>query len=138
MTKPRPSQEVEQWLDHVNDDQLYLSVVSLAEIVRGITRLPGSKRRAQLQQWLDDTLRPWFGNRILPVTQPIAESLGRLAGERDQQGMTLPVADGLIAATAIEHGLTLVTRNVKDFAGLDLSLLNPWQKEAEKPPQKNG
>ena len=104
-----------------------LSVLSIAEILREITRLPASKRRNQLQQWLDETLRPWFEGRILPVTQPIAERLGRLAGERDLKGLTLPVPDGLIAATALEHGLTIVTRNVKDFEDLGVPLINPWE-----------
>lgn len=131
MTRPRPSPLIERWLDEVDDAQLFLSVISLAEILRGISRLPESNRRGQLQLWLDETLRPWFKDRILPVSQPIAERLGLLAGERDSKGFSLPVADGLIAATALEHGLTLVTRNVKDFNGLGIPLLNPWQPEPQ-------
>ena len=127
MTRPRPAPQVERWLDQVDDDALFLSVISLSEILRGITRLPESTRRTQLQTWLDETLRPWFEDRILPVTQSIAERLGRLAGERDRKGLTLPVPDGLIAATALEHNLTLVTRNVRDFAGLGVPLLNLWE-----------
>jgi predicted nucleic acid-binding protein len=126
MTKPRPSPQLEQWLTDVDDDQLFMSVISLSEIIRGVTRQSDVRRRAQLQQWLDETLRPWFERRILPVTQPIAERLGRLAGERDSKGKTLPFGDGLIAATALEHDLTLVTRNVRDFADLGLSVINPW------------
>src|SRR5450432_3834438 len=101
MTRPRPAPQVEQWLEDVDDDQLFLSVLSVAEILRGIHRLPQNSRRLLLQQWLDDTLRPWFEGRILPVTLPIAERVGRLAGERDAKGLTLPFADGLIAATAL-------------------------------------
>ena len=129
MTKPRPAPEVQQWLEDVNDDLLHLSILSIAEIIRGITRLPESKRRIQLQRWLDDILRPWFKDRILPITQPIAERLGRLAGEQDVRGRNLSIADGLIASTALEYGLTLVTRNVKDFNGLHVPLLNPWDKQ---------
>jgi len=117
MTRSRPAPQVEQWLDQVDDDALFLSVISLSEILRGITRLPESTRRTQLQTWLDEILRLWFEDRILPVTQSIAERLGRWAGERDSKGLTLPVPDGLIAATALEHNLTLVTRNVRDFVG---------------------
>ena len=117
MTRSRPAPQVEQWLDQVDDDALFLSVISLSETLRGITRLPESTRRTQLQTWLDETLRLWFEDRILPVTQSIAERLGRWAGERDSKGLTLPVPDGLIAATALEHDLTLVTRNVRDFVG---------------------
>ena len=115
MTRSRPAPQVEQWLDQVDDDALFLGVISLSEILRGITRLPESTRRTQLRTWLDETLRLWFEDRILPVTQSIAERLGRWAGERDSKGLTLPVPDGLIAATALEHDLTLVTRNVRDF-----------------------
>lgn len=127
MTRPRPAPEVERWLDAVDDSALFISVVSIAEILRGVNRLPEGKRRTDLQKWLDETLRPWFEGRILPVTQPIAERLGRLAGERDRKGLVLPAPDGLIAATAAEHGLTLVTRNTKDFAGLGVALFNPWE-----------
>ena len=127
MTWPRPAPQVKRWLDQVNDDALFLSVISFSEILRGITRLPESTRRTQLQTWLDETLRPWFEDRILPVTQSIAERLGRLAGERDSKGLTFPVPDGLIVATALEHNLTLVTQNVKDFASLGVPLLNLWE-----------
>jgi predicted nucleic acid-binding protein len=117
MTRPRPALPRERWLDPVDDEALFLRVISLSEILCGLTRLPESTRRTQLQTWLADTLRLWFEDRSLPVTQSIAEGLGRLAGERDSQGLTLPVPDGLMAATALEHNLTLVTRNVRDFAG---------------------
>ena len=93
MTRSRPAPQVEKWLDQVDDDALFLSVISLSEILRGITRLPESTRRAQLQTWLDETLRLWFEDRILPVTQSIAEGLGQWAGERDSKGLTLPVPD---------------------------------------------
>jgi predicted nucleic acid-binding protein len=126
MTRPRPAAQVEQWLSDVDDDLLFMSVMSVAEILRGIYRLPESQHRANLQRWLDETLRPWFGGRILPVSPQIAERLGVMAGRRDAQGKTLPFADGLLAATALEHDLTLVTRNVRDFVGLGVTLLNPW------------
>ncbi len=126
ITKPRPSEQVERWLEDVDDDLLFLSVISLAEILQGVYRLPDTPHRAKLQRWLDSTLRPWFHGRILPVTQAIAERLGMLAGERDSLGLTMPFSDGVIAATALEHDLIVVTRNVKDFAGLGVALLNPW------------
>lgn len=88
--------------------------------------MPEDNRRLELQKWLDETLRPWFDQRVLPVTQAIAERMGRLAGEHDNKGLTIAVADALIAATALEWGLVSATRNVKDFVGLDLPLFNPW------------
>ena len=126
MTRPRPQPSVSAWLDDADDDQLYFSVVSLGEILKGVTLLSESKRRRLLQKWLDKTLRPWFEDRILPVNQPIAERWGVLAGKCQMKGRPLKVVDGLIAATALEHELTVVTRNVKDFAGLGVTVFNPW------------
>lgn len=126
MTRSRPEAGILRWLDEADDQRLYISVVSLGEIVKGVTTLPVGKRRTELQKWLDETLRPWFQGRILSVNQPIAERWGALAGRCRQNGRPLKVADGLIAATALEHDLTIVTRNVKDFAGLDVALVNPW------------
>lgn len=118
---------VSQWLDEADDNRLYFSVVSLGEILKGVTLLPASNRRTELQQWLDQTLRPWFQGRILPVNEPIAEHWGVLAGQCQLRGRPLKVADGLIAATALEHDLTLVTRNVRDFDGLGVGIFNPWK-----------
>jgi predicted nucleic acid-binding protein len=126
MTRTRPQPSVSEWLDAANDDQLYFSVVSLGEILKGVTVLPESKRRSQLQQWLDETLRPWFQGRILSVNEPIAERWGVLAGQCQLRGRPLKVVDGFIAATALEHDLTIVTRNVKDFADLGVTVFNPW------------
>jgi toxin FitB len=126
MTRPSPQPSVSGWLDDADDEELYFSVVSLGEILKGVTLLSESKRRSQLLQWLDETLRPWFEGRILPVSQPIAERWGVLAGQCQLQGRPLNVVDGFIAATALEHDLTVVTRNVKDFAGLGVAVFNPW------------
>jgi toxin FitB len=102
-------------------------VISLAEICKGIAKLPESKKRAQLQDWLESVLRPWFEDRILPVIEAIAERVGRWAGEGEARGRTIKLADGLIAATAAERDLTLVTRNVKDFTAFGIRILNPWE-----------
>jgi predicted nucleic acid-binding protein len=104
----------------------FLSVVSLGEMVKGLTVLPASKRRQELQQWIDRTLRPWFDGRILPVTERIAERWGVLAGECQLKGRGLSMADGLIVATALEHDLTVATRNVRDFSDLGVTVFNPW------------
>jgi len=101
-------------------------VISLGEILKGITILPEGKRRHQLQQWVAETLRPWFDGRIVPVSERIAERWGILAGECQLKGRGLTMADGLIAATALEHDFTVVTRNVRDFADLGIGVLNPW------------
>ena len=126
MTRVNPQPSVSKWLDDADDEELYFSVVSLGEILKGVALLTEGQRRSQLQQGLDETLRPWFAGRILPVSQPIAERWGLLAAESQRRGRTLKMADGFIAATALEHDLTIVTRNVKDFAGLGVAVFNPW------------
>jgi predicted nucleic acid-binding protein len=100
LTRPRPEPRVSQWLDDADDDQLYFSVISLGEILKGVTVLPDSARRRQLQEWLDGTLRPWFHGRILSVDESVAERWGVLAGQSQLRGRPLKVADGLLAATA--------------------------------------
>lgn len=126
LTRIQSNLRVEEWLHAVDDEQLYLSVVTIGEMLKGLTLLPQSKRREELRRWLDDTLRPWFDGRILPVTEEVAERWGVLAAECQHKGRGLSMADGLIAATAIEHDLTVVTRNVRDFADLGVPLLDPF------------
>lgn len=103
-----------------------MSVVSFGEIRKGIVlRAPG-KRKTELELWLETDLSILFSGRILPLTRSIAERWGALDAPRQLAGRPLNVPDGQIAATALEHGLTLVTRNVMDFDGLGVDLLNPW------------
>jgi predicted nucleic acid-binding protein len=123
----KPDPNVTRWLRVADDETLYLSVISIGEIAKGLTVHPEEHRRAALRQWLDETLRPWFAGRILPVTEAISERWGVFEGQCQLNGVALSPPDGLIAATAPEHGLTIVTRNVKDFAGLGVDVLNPWE-----------
>jgi len=88
--------------------------------------LPQSKRRRQLEEWFEQYLLPLFAGRILPVTQGIADRWGVLGGECERRGIPLNTADGMIAATALDRDLAVVTRNVKDFARLGVIVLNPW------------
>jgi len=88
LTRQKSALQVERWLDQADDEELYFSVISLGEILKGITVLPVSKRRDGLQEWLDGSLRPWFEGRILPVTAPIAERWGVLSGEVPVAGKT--------------------------------------------------
>ena len=83
LTRQNSAPQVERWLDEANDEELFFSVISLGEILKGITILPASKHRAGLQEWLDGTLRPWFEGRILPVTAPIAERWASALGKND-------------------------------------------------------
>jgi predicted nucleic acid-binding protein len=108
------------------EGSLYLSAITVGELHKGVNLLPPGKRRTQLEDWFDNDLIPRFSDRILPVTPAIGRLWGSLAAGRQLAGRPLAMADGLIAATALEHHLTVVTRNVKDFAGLGVTLLNPW------------
>jgi toxin FitB len=126
LIRTRPNPQVGNWV-YVQDEQsLYLSVVSIGELRRGFVTLPAGKRRSELERWFEHDLLPRFQGRILPVSQSIADRWGVLDGECQLKGKPLNAADGMIAATALEHDLTIVTRNVKDFAGLAVEVFNPW------------
>ena len=128
MMKKAGDPAVKGWVkDHLKEP-LYFSVMSVGEVRKGIELMDMGRRRAFLEQWLAEELIPAFGNKILPVTLTIGESWGRLDAMRRRLGRPIGVADGLIAATALVHGLTLVTRNVKDFAGLGLKIADPWER----------
>ncbi len=123
----RPDACVESWILSQGGD-LYLSVITLGELRKGFTLLStGDVRRARLERWFHDDLLTLFAGRILPVTQAVAERWGVLEAERRIQGRPLNMAGGLIAAPALEHGLSLVTRNVRDFEDLGLRVVNPWE-----------
>lgn len=125
--RPLPNPKVVAWVQAQSNAQ-FISVVSIGELRRGASLLvQGSARRVELEQYIELKIPLLFGQRILPVTQAVAERWGILDGQRQVAGQPLGVADGMIAATAVEHGLTLVTRNVKDFAGLGISIFNPWE-----------
>jgi predicted nucleic acid-binding protein len=126
LTRETPDARVVAFLRKAGKESLFLSVMTLGEICKGIDLLPASQKRNALQDWLEVDVRSWYAGRILPVTESIAERWGHLAARAKQQGIAVKVVDAVIAATALEHGLTLVTRNVKDFAGLGVVLLNPW------------
>jgi predicted nucleic acid-binding protein len=123
----QPNPQVSGWLRATDPDLLWASVLSFGEIRKGIEPLAAGKRRAELTQWVEHDLEQWFEERILPVTKAIAERWGVLSARRLVKGTPLTIIDGLIAATALEHDLTLVTRNVRDFAGLGVPILNPWE-----------
>ena len=127
LSHDQPDARVTAFLRSVDKRSLFLSVMTIGEICKGIASLPYSRRRTSLQDWLDVDVRAWYAGRILPVTESIAERWGHLASAAKQEGLTLAVVDGVIAATALHHDLTVVTRNVRDFAGLGVEILNPWE-----------
>ena len=124
--KPQPDARVIRWLATAMPESLFASVVTFGEIRLGIEDLPLGNRRTALEEWLERGLPAWFESNLLPVTKAIADRWGRLTIEAKRKGISIPTADGLIAATAMEHGLAIVTRNVKDFAGTGTLIVNPW------------
>jgi tRNA(fMet)-specific endonuclease VapC len=125
-SRDRPEPRIVEWLKAQPATMLYLSAVTMGEIRKGLVVLPQGRRRTELEAWFHTDLLIWFRNRILPVTHSIADRWGVLEGQCQLEGTPLNTADGMIAATALEHDFTLATRNVKDFAGLGVVILNPW------------
>ena len=124
--KPVPDPGLATWLATVDEDRVYLSVVTLAELRHGVERLADGRRRERLEVWLNQELADRFGGRVLMVDGAIADAWGRLVARAEAAGQRLSVIDGFIAATAHIHELTLVTRNVRDFTTTGVSVLNPW------------
>ena len=123
--KPKPNDGVMDWLSDSFEDELFLSVLSLGEISKGIARLPDGKKKTRLVRDFA-LLRSRFSARVLPVTDVVAERWGELAAHAERGGRHLHVVDGLIAATASVSGLTLVTRNVTDFEAAPVPVVDPW------------
>lgn len=124
---PRPEPLVLEWLEAADESLLYLSVLTLGEIRKGLAILPQSKRRTQLETWLEVELRARFSGRILPIDAGVSDRWGLLAAEATRGGKTLATIDALLAATAFHFNLTIVSRNANDFAPTSVPLLNPWE-----------
>lgn len=126
LIKSGPAPEVSRFVD-TREDQLYISVISFAEVRYGIACLDHGRRRQILDDWLANDLPGRFGNRVLDVDPAVARAWGDLMALSQRRGANVQAMDGFLAATALAHGLTLVTRNTRDFAKLNLPMLNPWQ-----------
>ena len=127
MVKLRPEAKVVSWVQTTSEELLYLSVLTIGEIRKGIDSLPRSNKRGLLESWLANDLVLRFAGRILQVNLDIAERWGLISARAKIAGAPLAVIDGLMAATALHHNLTFVTRNTKDVQVAGISMLNPWQ-----------
>ena len=124
--KPRPEPGVVAWLSNVDEDRVFISVVTLGELRHGIERLPPGRRRSQLDEWLSHELPLRFEGRVLPIDAAVADAWGTIVARRDRAGQPIGAMDGLIAATAEVHALTLVTRNAADFSSSVKAVFDPW------------
>ena len=126
LVKGKPEPRVTKWIESTEEVLLYLSVLTLGEIRKGIASLPNSTRRAALESWLDHDLTLRFSGRILPIDQQVADRWGKIAGSAAPRRSPLPVIDGLFAATAQQHNLIFVTRNTRDIAATGVPSFDPW------------
>lgn len=126
LNKAKPDRGVVEWITEADEDEIYLSVITVAEIRNGIERLSDGNRRRLLEAWLNIELPIRFENRILPIEYEVANEWGIVVAQRQSQGRPIGVMDGFIAATARVHDLALVTRNTPDFSGSLRDIVNPW------------
>ena len=122
-----PEPRVLAWIEAADESLLYLSVLTLGEIRKGLAALPPGRRRTKLETWVEVELRARFSGRILSIDAEVADRWGLLAAGAKAQGKPLSVIDGLLAATALHHNLTIVSRNVSDFANVPVVVVNPWK-----------
>jgi toxin FitB len=122
-----PNANVYRWVTAADPITLFTSVLCFGEIRKGIELLAPGKKRSDLEQWIDADLKGWFGANLLPITKSISNRWGILTALAQQRGNPLGNIDGLLAATAFEHGLTIVTRNTRHFEGLGVTFLDPWR-----------
>ena len=124
--KERPNPGVLAWLSRVDEDQVFVSVVSITELRFGVERLAIGKPRERLDGWLRKDLILRFEGRILPIDLRIAGACGGLMARSESMGRPMKARDAFIAATAEVHGLTLVTRNTSDFEPTLKAIISPW------------
>ena len=124
--RPAPDLKVLGWLDTVDEDRVFISVASIAELRRGIALMDDGRRRDALAGWLANDLPERFSERVLPIDLAIAEHWGDLMAQSRRSGVALSVMDGFFAATALARDLTLATRNVRDLVSFGVPLFNPW------------
>ena len=120
-----PEPRVIRWIDATDESMLYLSVITLGEIRKGMARLPQGKRRTELEAWLEMDLPARFAGKTLTIDAAIADRWGSLTAQAERSGRRLPPIDGLLAATAHHHDLVIVSRNSGDFPFSQV--FNPWK-----------
>ncbi|TYT76064.1 type II toxin-antitoxin system VapC family toxin [Desulfobotulus mexicanus] len=126
LIKKHPDSKVVQWISSVEEIQLFISVLTIGELYRGIEKLPEGKKRNDLHWWVSFDLKKRFQHKIINFDLKTAAIWGKIQAKAERSGQKLPVMDSLIAATGISHDLVVVTRNIKDMENSGVELLNPW------------
>ena len=124
--RPRPDPRVLEWVSRQMASDLFLAAVSLGELVRGARRVKGRAKRERLAYWINHDLATQFQDRVLPFDREAAVIWGAIMGDGDRAGRPKSMADAQIAAVALRHGLTLATRNIRDFKDMGVTLVDPW------------
>ena len=123
----QPDENVARWIESIDPQTVYLSVITVGELKKGIEKLPDSRRKPVLEDWLVNDLLVRFQDQLLPIDSSTMLAWGALVARMEAIGKPMPAIDSLIAATALHRGYTLCTRNVGDFEHAGISLLNPWE-----------
>lgn len=126
LVKPAPNRKVVDWLNKLPSEALFLCVITIGEVRKGLTKLPDSNNKERLTVWLN-TLLEEYKERILPIDLMVCENWGVLQGNAEKAGTPMSSIDGLIAATTYTHNLTLSTRNEEDFIPSNIPIINPWK-----------
>ena len=122
----KPNPKVIDWIDSIDPDSTYLSVITIGEICKGIEKLADSRRKATLQTWLSEELLARFSGRILSINLEVVLTWGQLTGSLGSKGKKMAAIDSLIAATALHNHCSLITRNETDFINAGIAIVNPW------------
>ena len=125
-TRPQSASGVTDWLTTIDESLTCISAITIGEISKGIAALPAGSKQQQLADWLENDLLLRFHQRIIALDAPLMQTWGHLRARCEKVGRVLPILDSLIAATALHHNVSIVTRNVADFADTGVTILNPW------------
>jgi len=126
-TRRKPEEKVIRWVDRIDEEKIFISVITLGEIQRGAERLPESARKTELLVWMNTALSERLAGRMLPLDASTMLLWGSLTARLERLGQPLPVMDSLIAATALQHSLIIATRNLADFSITGVQVINPWE-----------
>jgi len=126
LRKSQPNSRVVEQIDAIDEEDIFLSVIAIGEIVKGIEKLPESPRKEKLQNWLEEELLVRFRDKLLPLDAAVLMTWGKLTARLETEGRVIPTVDALLAACALNGDFVLITRNEADFAGTGVSLHNPW------------